>query len=318
MGASLRRMFPAMAVASLVTALMAVTMGGVVRVTGSGLGCPDWPLCYGQVIPPWELTSWLEYLHRLSAAVAGVFTFLMVVSGFARYGSRGTTMHLVLVSGVLIVIQAGFGAYTVLSELSPGVALIHTAIATSLVGVQAVIVARTVEPFRPQSVDVVWDNRWDRFRRLIVALAAVTLLVILTGAYVTRTEGASLACTSIPLCGISVGDMATVHWIHMIHRVAAFLAVVFMVVAVIRAIGVGQAGIVQFTWLMSAVLGSQVALGLGNVLLRLPTEIRAMHLVAAVLFFAVAMLLVGRLWNGASDAEESLMTPGRANYGVAR
>ncbi len=311
-------MFPAMAVASLVTALMAVTMGGVVRVTGSGLGCPDWPLCYGQVIPPWELTSWLEYLHRLSAAVAGVFTFLMVVSGFARYGSRGTTMHLVLVSGVLIVIQAGFGAYTVLSELSPGVALIHTAIATSLVGVQAVIVARTVEPFRPQSVDVVWDNRWDRFRRLIVALAAVTLLVILTGAYVTRTEGASLACTSIPLCGISVGDMATVHWIHMIHRVAAFLAVVFMVVAVIRAIGVGQAGIVQFTWLMSAVLGSQVALGLGNVLLRLPTEIRAMHLVAAVLFFAVAMLLVGRLWNGASDAEESLMTPGRANYGVAR
>ena len=311
-------MFPAMAVASLVTALMAVTMGGVVRVTGSGLGCPDWPLCYGQVIPPWELTSWLEYLHRLSAAVAGVFTFLMVVSGFARYGSRGTTMHLVLVSGVLIVIQAGFGAYTVLSELSPVVALIHTAIATSLVGVLAVIVARTVEPFRPQSVDVIWDRRWDRFRRLIVALAAVTFLVILTGAYVTRTEGASLACTSIPLCGISVGDMATVHWIHMIHRVVAFLAAVFMVLAVKRAIGLLHADIVKFTWLMAGVLGVQVALGLGNVLLRLPTEIRAMHLVAAILFFAVAMLLVGRLWNGASETEESLMTAGRANYGVAR
>ena len=318
MGASLRRMFPAMAVASLVTALMAVTMGGVVRVTGSGLGCPDWPLCYGQVIPPWELTSWLEYLHRLSAAVAGAFTFLMVVSGFARYGARGATMHLVLVSGVLIVIQAGFGAYTVLSELSPGVALIHTAIATSLVGVLAVIVARTIEPFRPQSVDVVWDRRWDRFRRLIATLAAVTFLVILTGAYVTRTEGASLACTSIPLCGPSVGDMATVHWIHMIHRVAAFLAAVFMIVAVKRALGVEHADIVKFTWLMAGVLGVQVALGLGNVLLRLPTEIRAMHLVAAILFFAVAMLLVGRLRNSASEAEESLMTTGRASFGVVR
>ena len=318
MGASLSRMFPAMAAASLVTALMAVTMGGVVRVTGSGLGCPDWPLCYGQVIPPWELTSWLEYLHRLSAAVAGAFTFLMVVSGFARYGARGVTMRLALVSGVLILIQAGFGAYTVLSELSPGVALIHTAIATGLVGVLAVIVARTVEPFRPQSIDMAWGQRWERFRRLTATLAAVTFLVILTGAYVTRTEGAALACTSIPLCGISVGDMATVHWIHMIHRVAAFAAAVFMALAVVRAIGVGHPGVVQFTWLMSAVLGSQVALGLGNVLLRLPTEIRAMHLVAAILFFAVAMLLVGRLWNGASEAEESVVTARRANLGVVR
>ena len=109
MGTGLKRIFPAMAVASLVTALMAVTMGGVVRVTGSGLGCPDWPLCYGKVIPPWELTSWLEYMHRLSAAVAGGFTFLMVISAFSRYGARDTTIRLVLLSAVLIVIQAGFG-----------------------------------------------------------------------------------------------------------------------------------------------------------------------------------------------------------------
>ena len=52
MGTGLKRIFPAMAVASLVTALMAVTMGGVVRVTGSGLGCPDWPLCYGKSYLP--------------------------------------------------------------------------------------------------------------------------------------------------------------------------------------------------------------------------------------------------------------------------
>ena len=237
MGTGLKRIFPAMAVASLVTALMAVTMGGVVRVTGSGLGCPDWPLCYGKVIPPWELTSWLEYMHRLSAAVAGFFTFLMVISAFSRYGARGATIHLVLLSAVLIVIQAGFGAYTVLSELSPGVALIHTAIATSLVGVLAVIVARTAVPMTPQSAEVALDNRWDRFRRLILALAAVAFIVVLTGAYVTRTEGASLACTSIPLCGISIGDMATIHWIHMTHRIAAFLVAVLMLVAIIRGDG---------------------------------------------------------------------------------
>ncbi len=318
MGTGLKRIFPAMAVASLVTALMAVTMGGVVRVTGSGLGCPDWPLCYGRVIPPWELTSWLEYMHRLSAAVAGVFTFLMVISAFSRYGARGTTIHLVLLSAVLIVIQAGFGAYTVLSELSPGVALIHTAIATSLVGVLAVIVARTAVPMTPQSAEVALGNRWDRFRWFISVLAAVAFIVVLTGAYVTRSEGASLACTSIPLCGISVGDMVTIHWIHMAHRIAAFLVAVLMLVAIIRAMGVRHSGIVQFTWLVAGVLGVQIALGLGNVLLRLPAEIRALHLVAAILFFAFAMLFVGRLWNGASEDEEPVIASGRANLGVAR
>lgn len=313
----LKRMFPAMAVATLVSSLLAVTMGGVVRVTGSGLGCPDWPLCYGQVIPPWVLESWLEYIHRLSAAVAGLFTVLMVASAFARFGTRGVTMHLVVVSAVLIVIQAGFGAYTVLSEISPLVALIHTAIATSLVGVLAVVVARTMSPVRPQTLDMELDGTWSGFRRLIVALAAAAFIVILSGAYVTRTEGASLACTSIPFCGTSLAGNAPVQWVHMAHRVAAFTVGVVMLVAFVRARRLGHTGVKQATSLAAALLTVQIALGMGNVLLQLPNEIRAAHLVAAILFFAVAMLFIGRLWNGESESEEPYYVAGRAKLGVA-
>ena len=318
MGSGLKRIFPAMAIATLVSSLLAVTMGGVVRVTGSGLGCPDWPLCYGQVIPPMVLESWLEYIHRLSAAVAGVFTVLLVASAFARFGARGTTVQLVTLSAVLIVIQAGFGAYTVLSEISPLVALIHTAIATSLVGVLAVVVARTTAPMRPQSGETGLDRRWDGFRRLVVLLAAIAFLVILTGAYVTRTEGASLACTSIPLCGPSVLGTAPVQWVHMLHRAAALIVGAVMVVAFVRARKLGHSGAMRGTSAAAAVLAVQVVLGMGNVLLQLPNEIRAMHLVAAILFFAVTMLFIGRLWNGAEESERSVFAAGRASLGVAR
>ena len=318
MGTGLKRIFPAMAVATLVSSLLAVTMGGVVRVTGSGLGCPDWPLCYGQVIPPWVLESWLEYIHRLSAAVAGLFTVLMVASAFARFGTRGVTMQLVVTSAVLIVVQAGFGAYTVLSEISPLVALIHTAIATSLVGVLAVVVARTMAPVRSHSIDMELDGTWNGFRRLIVVLAAAAFVVILSGAYVTRTEGASLACTSIPFCGTSLAGNAPVQWVHMAHRVAAFTVGVVMLVAFVRARRLGHPGVRQVTALAAALLAVQIALGMGNVLLQLPNEIRAMHLVAAILFFAVTMLFIGRLWNGASETEEPYNVPGSARLGVAR
>ena len=318
MGMSLKRIFPAMAIATLVSSLLAVTMGGVVRVTGSGLGCPDWPLCYGQVIPPMVMESWLEYIHRLSAAVAGVFTVMLVASAFARFGARGTTMQLVALSAVLIVVQAGFGAYTVLTEISPLVALIHTAIATSLVGVLAVVVARTTPPIRPEFGTAETDPEWTGFRRLIVLLAAIAFLVILTGAYVTRTEGASLACTSIPLCGNSIFGTAPVQWIHMIHRAAALVVGVLMAVAFVRGLRLGHSCVLRWSSIAAAVLAVQVVLGMGNVLLQLPNEIRAMHLVAAILFFAVTMLFIGRLWNGASEADETVFTAGRASLGVAR
>ncbi|MFQ6027327.1 MAG: COX15/CtaA family protein, partial [Dehalococcoidia bacterium] len=55
-----------------------VILGGVVRVTGSGLGCPDWPLCYGRVIPPLEMTAIIEYTHRLVAsAIVGPLVLLV-------------------------------------------------------------------------------------------------------------------------------------------------------------------------------------------------------------------------------------------------
>ena len=297
------RLAPAMAAAALVSALLAVSLGGVVRVTGSGLGCPDWPLCYGSVIPPWELEAWLEYIHRLSAAVSGVFTFLMVATILARYGLRSRVFLAASVAGVLLLAQAALGAFTVLSEIEPGWALLHTGVATGLVGVLSVIVAWAV---RPQWLyqGAAPGQEWDGLRRMVMVLVAASFVLILSGAYVTRSVGAPLACTVIPLCNVPPWDMVGSQWIHMAHRILAFLVGVLTIAVLWRAAAVGHKGTQAIVSFMAALLLLQVLLGIGNVLLRLPPDVRAAHLVAAILFFATAVLFLGRLWGSGREERE--------------
>ncbi len=308
-----------MAGSALFSALLAVALGGVVRVTGSGLGCPDWPLCYGSVIPPWELAAWLEYIHRLSAAVSGVFTFLMVAAIFMRYGLRSRMFLAASLAGTLLLIQAALGAFTVLSEIEPGWALFHTGVATGLVGVLSLIAAWEIRPqWLYQGVST--SHQLDGLRGPMVALGAASFVLILSGAYVTRSVGAPLACTVIPLCNVMPWDMTWPQWIHMTHRLLALLVVVLMVAALLRSAAVPHGGTRAAVSFMSALLLLQIVLGMSNVWFRLPPDVRAAHLVAAILFFATAMLFLGRLWDWAGEERRSEATSGdggRTHIGVS-
>jgi len=308
----LGRLFPVMAGATLISALMAVVMGGIVRVTGSGLGCPDWPLCHGQIIPPWEIAPWIEYLHRLSASVSGVCTLLMVVTAFMRYGTRSRTTYMVALAAILLIIQALLGAYTVLSEIRPVVALFHTGVATGLVGMLALIVSGSVRP-RWLNEGIIKNNQMDSFRWLMATLGIATFVLIISGAYVTRTDGAAFACTDIPLCGTSSGGMAEIQSIHMTHRVIGLLVGLFMLFALVKSNAVQHKGITIMMSVMTGLLAIQMSLGIGNVVLGLPAELRAAHLSVALLFFAVTMLLIGTLWGRYLADEENENIPGKGH-----
>jgi heme A synthase len=298
------RLFPVMAGSTLIAALMAVMMGGIVRVTGSGLGCPDWPLCHGQIIPPWEIEPWIEYSHRLSASVSGIFTLFMVVTAFMRYGTRNRTIYMVVVVAILLVIQALLGAYTVLSEIRPVIALLHTGVATGLVGLLSLIVAVAVRP-RWLNEGIIKNNQMDNFRWLMAAIGLAAFVLILSGAYVTRTDGASFACANIPLCGTSSGEMTTIQWIHMTHRVIGLSVGLLMLFALVKSNAMQHKGITIIMSVMTALLAIQISLGIGNVVLGLPTELRAAHLSLALLFFAVTMLLIGTLWRSTLTGEKA-------------
>ncbi|MEX2246256.1 MAG: COX15/CtaA family protein, partial [Dehalococcoidia bacterium] len=91
--------------------------GGIVRVTGSGLGCPDWPLCHGQFLPSLDLATRIEWTHRLLALLSGIGVAAVAVWTLARHRDRRALAGLSVLAGVLFLLQAVIGAVVVLLDL---------------------------------------------------------------------------------------------------------------------------------------------------------------------------------------------------------
>ena len=182
----------ALVLATLAWTFVLVVVGVVVRVTGSGLGCPDWPLCHGSLIPPLEPSAIIEYSHRLSAALSITLVAATAIVAWRRYRRERQIVALATLAAGLVLVQSLLGALTVFLELPETVVTVHLAVAEALLATLTLLTVRVFDPERSLS----------RPAALYAAAALAVYLLMLTGAYV-RGSGASLACTEWPLCGPS-------------------------------------------------------------------------------------------------------------------
>ena len=96
-----------------------ITMGGIVRVTGSGLGCPDWPPCHGQLVPPLRMDAIIEYLHRLIAALTSPFILASAVVGWWKFRAVKWVSRPPLIAVGLLIVEIVLGAITVSPNFPP-------------------------------------------------------------------------------------------------------------------------------------------------------------------------------------------------------
>jgi heme A synthase len=208
------RLFAPLAITTTLLTIGLIVFGAVVRVTDSGLGCGnEWPLCNGMLFPPLDnITAWIEWLHRLFAALIGLLGLLMLGAAIRAYRSENRpVLSATVAAALLFFVQSMLGAIVVVLELPPTFVTLHLGVAMLLLG--ALLAAAVLATYKPNA-----RTPKDRFTALTYITTALSLVIILTGALV-RGSGATLACTDWPLCNGQVfpfgqGQLATIHMIH--------------------------------------------------------------------------------------------------------
>jgi len=209
-------LFRRLAVVTALFAYVQIALGGVVRVSGSGLGCPDWPLCNGRPYPPADAHAIIEYSHRAVGSVTGVLIITTVVMAWVVYRKRRPIVAWLASASLIGIVGEGIlGGIVVAKELSPWLVVAHLGLAMMILGF---LVATGVAAM-PASGGVPDLN----FRRLAIIATAATYVLLLTGSAVVAS-GADEGCHSWPLCGNGVAlDFGGANAFTMVHRGSALV-----------------------------------------------------------------------------------------------
>jgi heme a synthase len=268
-----RAMAARLAWAAVVAVFFLMTLGNVVSATGSGLACPDWPLCHGSVIPPLRADVLIEYSHRLAAFAATVLIVITSVLTLRRTRAPGLRRLAWLLPGLLAA-QIALGGITVLLKLPHLISTAHLVNAL-LILAGLIVLARGLPPAAPARA----GGGADHLRRLARAGLIALLVQLALGGYV-RHSGAGLACPDFPLCS---GDLLPTQWLAGVHWTHRWLGVLLLGLFV----HVAVAGRTAATRLVAALALLQVALGIATVLLQLTPVVRAAHAAVGYSLWAV-------------------------------
>lgn len=291
-----------------------VIFGAFTRLTDSGLGCPDWPGCYGHAspvgaqlyidaaqtaLPSGPVThpkAWIEMIHRYLATGVGVLILTLAASSWLERKRLQISPWWPTVTLAWVCLQGAFGALTVTMKLFPAIVTLHLLGGMTLLALLKIQAVRYAQAQGKQLPSTVTGS----MRVLVLVTCALLWMQIALGGWVS-TNYAVLACTDFPSCQNSMwpsmdfnqgftfwrelgasggGEGENISFqaltaIHYVHRLAAYVVFTAMILLAVR---LNRSGVLrtEARWLGGLAL-LQLATGLGNVLLGWPLLAAVMH-----------------------------------------
>lgn len=233
-------------IVALAATFVLVVIGAVTRGTGSGSGCPDWPLCHGQLLPAsGDDAAWIEWVHRTWAALVGLLVVAVAVVAIRSYRSQPSLVIAALGAVLVTGFQAWLGKVTVETGNAGASVTAHLATAMVLLALLTFVVVRSRYQRGAYERGTGRSGGAGRLTLVLAFTAAVVYALILFGANVTSTPGAALAFPDWPLFegqvvprldpdpAVAAQQMA--HWLHRVVAGLVALIVGWAAVVVRRA-----------------------------------------------------------------------------------
>ncbi len=321
----LSRYFRLVRVTAILT-LVLIVLGAYVRLSDAGLGCPDWPGCYGNLTPahstdeiraaetvqpggPVSMAkAWKEMIHRYLAMIVGSLIAAIMFRCWVDGGRWGTSRVLPTVTAMAVIFQAALGAWTVTMLLKPAIVTSH------LLGGIAILSLLMSQLFRIGGT-AAWCARIDSTKSLrLIGLVAILVLAvqIILGGWVS-TNYAALACHDLPTCHgqwvpdmdfanafhllrplgvgpdgelLTVEALRAIHWAHRLGAMAALAVIGWFALTLLQVPSGRKAG-----KMVIAALALQIALGISNILFSLPLPVAVAHNGVAAILFVLLLLI---------------------------
>jgi protoheme IX farnesyltransferase len=307
--------FQRLALLTLATTYLLVVVGGVVRSTGSGLGCPDWPLCYEQLFAPaGDARAWIEWTHRALAALVGLLVLGVALLALRNYRHRREILWPSLAAVALTGSQAVLGKITVDTGNAGEWVTAHLATAMVLLGLLGYLVIRSRYPGHLGPA-----GGSQRFTILLAFTAATVYALLLFGSQVTAS-GAALVFPDWPLFRGSLlpsfsadPTLAAAELSHFLHRlVAAVVAVIVAFAAWVAwrrldddlAPASARPTLLALTGTAAALYAVQVIVGALQIFTSLAAWSVALHLALGAVIWLLLAAAVVYAWCEARQARQ--------------
>lgn len=282
-----------------------IFVGGLVRVAGAGMGCPDWPKCFGSWIPPVSLAqlppdidaagvnltlTWIEYGNRLAGMTTGILILITAFLAFRHFRKVRTVLWPTIAAAVLVAFEGWQGSVVVSSNLQPLVVSVHLLLA--MVIASLLIYATQESYYHQQSDDQTQPNAVPPRIRFWVALVWLVLVVqVIVGTQVR--QALETVAGEYPLWGKAqwLAEIGIVDDIHLILGLLSTLLTLIVCSALLRSPAGSSPLVKQSAWGLILLTTVQVIMGIAMLMTAVPALLDLFHLWLAALSIGLVLVL---------------------------